>query len=83
MLFRSCTFYTGQQLGAVEVQVVKRTGFDEGFDRAFVQTAAVHTAAEVEQASERAALLARRHDGINRLLTRTFDGAQTVANDFV
>ena len=82
----------GQKFGAVEMNGIKRAGFDQRFDRALVQALTIHTTAEIEQALERphfaavgafAATFAGRHDGFDGLLARAFDGTQSVANRLV
>ena len=65
------------------MQRIKGASLDQGFNRAFVQTASVNADTEIEQAGERTTLFARFHYGIDRLLACALDGTQTIANDFI
>ena len=84
--------HRGQQRCPVELNRIKRTGFDQGLHRALVDLAAVYPHAKIKQTLERphrvarrpsAAPLARRHNRLDCLLACALDGAQTVANLFV
>ena len=70
-------------LRAVRLQRIEGAGLDQRLDRALVDALAVDARAEVEQAAERAALFARRDDGLDRALAGALDGAQPVAHALV
>ncbi len=65
---------------AVLLQGIKRTGFDQGFDRAFVDLAALYPHAKIKQAGEGAARFTRCNNRFHRLLPCPFDGPQPIAN---
>jgi len=58
----------GQQAGTIRMQRVERTALDQRLDRTLVDPLAVDAGAEVEEAVERAAGLARLDDGLHRAL---------------
>ena len=72
--------HRGDQRGSVELQRVERAGLDQGFQTTLVQPGAVHPHTEVEQAGKGAALLARRHDGLDGLLPGSLDRTESVAD---
>src|SRR5206468_474942 len=70
----------GQRARAIGMQFVEGAGLDQRLDDALVDALAIHARAEVEQAAERAAFLARRHDGLDRALPRALDRTEPIAH---
>ena len=75
--------HRSQQFGAVQVQVVKSAGLDEGLYRALVELGLVHAHAKVIQRGKQPALFACRDHGRYGLLSCALDGAQAVTDAFV
>ncbi len=78
-----CAIHRCQQLGAVQMQVIKSAGLDQCFNRALVEFRLVNTHAKIVQRGKRPAAFTRSDDRGNGLLAGALDGAQAVTNALV